>query len=662
MARNDPTATFQQQPLPSSGSDPDRTPAAEPSSPSRADTQLDESTPGGVLLGSDTGITSSLLSHDVRYRTEDVLGKGGMGRVLLAHDQVVGRRVALKQLQPDRVADSGSRARFGREAKLQGQLEHPAIVPVYDIGTDGEGNPFFTMRRVRGQPLDQILQTMAIGQPTKFTRHKLLTAFAQLCLAVHYAHERGVVHRDIKPSNIMLGSYGEIYLLDWGIAKVADEQTSSPRPSFADELDTPAGPHTGRGAVMGSLVTMAPEQALGAEVDARSDVYALGAVLFEILTFEPFHPMGAFAEVVKKVVYGVEPRPSVRVPEADVPPELEEIVVRATKLHPDDRFPTALAMQERLEAYLEGDRDQQLRREGARKHAEAAKAAADEALGRVEGGRGGDAPAAPEETARERALREVGRALALDPQNELALGTFVALLTSPPKELPREVRDEELAHLRRRQRIAGIAAACLYGYISVNALFTWQLGVRDVPTFTNCHIGWAIAFVLSIVSAVRPSYKVLFAVLVTGLTTSVYVTNVYGPFLIVPTLLGVHAAIFALVRDWWLRILGMALTSIGWTLSVFGERGGLFPKVLSYADGNLAMSSPVVVLPEGATTFFMYSAVLTSILAPALVIGALRSSSAKIELAARLQAWQLRRLAGDAARTTSGAFETKKKD
>lgn len=626
MARTDPTATFHDA----------STPSAVDAGAERADgTRLDESEPNGVVLGVD--LDAAPDGGVVRYKEQGLLGKGGMGTVLLVQDTVVGRRVALKQLHTPREKDNGARARFGREAKLQGQLEHPAIVPVYDIGTDDGGNLFFTMRRVRGQTLDDILGQLAAGQAVRFSRHKLLTAFTQLCLAVHYAHERGVVHRDIKPSNIMLGSYGEVYLLDWGIAKVADEKTSM-RESH-DELDTPAAPHTGRGAVMGSLVSMSPEQALGSEIDARTDIYALGAVLFEILTLQPLHPPGAFAEVVKKVVYGVEARPSVRNPEADVAPELEDIVVRATKLHPDDRFPTALAMQEKLEAYLEGDRDRELRKVGARKHADSAKAAADEALGQ--------GAAAAKEAARETALREVGRALALDPENETALQTFVKLLTTAPREVPREVLEEDQVAIRRRLRMGGIAAACLYGYISVNAVTTLSLGVRDTLVFTLCHVGWAIAMLLSIAAAVRPSYKTLGAVLVTGVVTSVYLTNVYSPYLIVPTLLGVHAALFALVREWQLRLLGVLLTSIGWTVSLFGERLGLFPKTLAFEGGNLVIRSPVIDLPEGMMSFFMYSAVLVSILAPALVIGSLRAASAKNELAARVQAWQLRKLVGE---------------
>ena len=653
MARHDPTATFRED-------DPaGRVTVDAPS----AGAQDDSGSGGGVRIdAATTGEVAALaVQPQDRYVSHGVIGQGGMGTVLVVQDRIIGRRVALKQLIADRADDPASRSRFNREALLQGQLEHPAIVPVYDVGMDGHGNPFFTMRRVRGQPLDEVLGTMALarrasqggtatgkGIAARFTRRKLLTAFSQLCLAVHYAHEHGVVHRDIKPSNIMLGHYGEVYLLDWGIAKVETE-VAPKRPSW-DEIATPTAPPTGRGAVIGSLVTMAPEQALGAEVDARSDIYALGAVLFEILTFESLHPPGLFADVVKQIVLGIESRPSIRCPSADVPPELEAIVVRATKLHPDDRYPTALELHEALEGFLEGDRDQQLRREGAARHATAARQAADEALGTA-------APALAEE-ARARALQEVGKALALDPENATALATFVSLLTTPPMELPREVREEDDAGLRKRQRIGGIAAAGLYGYITVNALFTWYLGVRDVRIFTLCHVGWALAMGLSVLAAVRPSYKTLFAVLVTGLLTSVYVTTVYGPFLIVPTLLGVHAALFALVRDWPLRIAGLALTTLGWTVSVFGERLGLFPTVVTYAGGDLSMRSPVVELPAGATTFFMYSAVLTSILAPSLVIGALRSSSAKNELAARLQAWQLRKLvsreAQDAVPPTDG--------
>ena len=570
------------------------------------------------------------LRDDARYSAGALIGEGGMGKVMLVRDRYVGRQVALKELKDDARESSKSRARFEREARLQGQLEHPAIVPVYDIGKAADGSPFFTMKLVKGMSLADVLDEMAKGERTRFSQRKLLSAMSQLCVAVHYAHERGVVHRDIKPANIMLGTYGEVYLLDWGVAKVGLESIAEP---VTRESLPPDGVHTGSGAVLGTLSTMAPEQALGAAVDARTDVYALGAVLFNVLTGIPLHPKGEFDEVVAEILLGVEARPSVRAPDADVAPELEALCVAATRLHPSDRLPSAAALHEAIEAYLDGDRDQELRRASAKKHSSAARAAAD-AVGE----------ATDEEAARAKALREVGKALAFEPGNNEALGTLVELLTTPPKTIPREVAIEEHAMMTRRIRMGGIACASCYGYISLNAFTTWQLGVRDVGAFTTAHVLWGCAFLAGLVTIWKPSYLPLFVAYLFGITTCVFVTSVYSPYLMVPPLLTMHAVLFALVQHWKMRIAMVVIACTGWTASVFGEPLGFLPNTVRYTNGDMLIHSEVIALPEVGMTVYLYLAVLAMLVMPALVIGALRSAWLKSDRAMRLQVWQLRRL------------------
>jgi serine/threonine protein kinase len=583
-----------------------------------------------------------------RYMPQRVLGEGGMGLVRLVSDPVVGRQVALKQLRSDLLTDADALARFDREARLQGQLEHPAIVPVYDVGTAPDGVPFFTMKRVRGQSLADVLHQLASGEPTRFSRRKLLTAFSQLCLAVHYAHERGVVHRDIKPANVMLGPYGEVYLLDWGVAKLADETDGDGR-SSAGPIRAADAVHTAFGDIMGTISTMAPEQALAGEIDARTDVYALGAVLFEILTLTPLHPSGEFDDVADQIVKGVEARPSVRAPEADVPPELEELCVAATRVAPGDRIASALLVHEAVEAFLDGDRDLELRRASANKHLEAARAATEELLGDAR------TAEADDEAGRASALREVGRSLALDPDNRDALAILVRLLTTPPKTTPREVVEEQNADLRRRVRLGGIAAAVVYGYISLNAFSTWQLGVHDLRTFLTAHALWACALAASLVTIWKPTYAALFVTFLFGLVTSVYVTSVYGPFLLVPTLLTMHAVLYSLVRDRWIRIPILVLASLGWTVSVFGELGGLFPNTVHFLNDEISIRSPVIGLPETTTTLYLWASTLAAIIGPGLVVGALRSAWQKNDDAMRVQAWQLRRLVGEGSRRADRA-------
>lgn len=584
--------------------------------------------------------TAAIAELDrARYAHVRLIGEGGMGTVDLVRDARIGRDVAQKRIVGDLVGDAETMARFEREIQLQGQLEHPAIVPVYDAGIGADGAPWFTMKRVRGDSLADVLHTMAEGGPTRFSRRKLLVAFSQLCLAVHYAHERGVVHRDIKPNNVMLGAYGEVYLLDWGVAKVAGEPEEDLRSSERAIRVKRGEALTEVGDVMGTPSTMAPEQAIGATVDARTDVYALGAVLFWILTLEPLHPMGELDDVIAKIVRGVECRPSVRAPTKDVPPELERIVVDATKVDPHHRLASALELHDRVEAYLDGDRDLSLRRDSARRHSESAKKEADLLLSSTT-----PLSSTDEEAVRGRALREVGRALAFDPENREALATMVRLLTTPPKEPPAEVLAEIEAHNVRRVRLGGIACVIVYAYISLNAITTWQLGVKDAKAVLIAHILWGAALIASGITVFRPSYAMLMTVFAIGITASVYVTGVYGPYLLVPVLLTMHGVLFAQASSRRVRLTVVIATSLAWTLSVFGELNGLFPKVVRYVDGNMVMTSPVLGFPQGQTTFYLYAATLAAIVGPGLVVSALRGAGKKNEDAMRIQAWQLRRL------------------
>ena len=175
--------------------------------------------------------------HAVRYRIGDTLGVGGMGEVRRCRDRRIGREVAMKVVRSDAAGLAWMRERFLREARIQGQLEHPCIVPVYDLGMGPDGATYFTMKRVRGATLEDVVDALRAGDPEaerKWSRRRLLSAFSTVCGAVDYAHSRGVVHRDLKPGNVMLGDFGEVYLLDWGLAKVtgeADEDADGPASS-----------------------------------------------------------------------------------------------------------------------------------------------------------------------------------------------------------------------------------------------------------------------------------------------------------------------------------------------------------------------------------------------------------------------------------------------
>src|SRR5271169_7076377 len=226
------------------------------------------------------------------YRYAGALGRGGMGAVFLVEDSRLARRVAMKVLDlPDRSGDL--EARLLREARVLAQIEHPGIVPVHDVGSLADGRVFYTMKYVEGQRLDTFIEGVESVQDR-------LRLFLRICEAVAFAHARGVLHRDLKPANIMVGPFGEVLVMDWGLAKILRGEASSadtsvdPDATILEKSKQPGSANdstkgsviTGHGTVMGTPGYMSPEQARGeVEVlDARSDIFSLGALLRFMLT------------------------------------------------------------------------------------------------------------------------------------------------------------------------------------------------------------------------------------------------------------------------------------------------------------------------------------------------------------------------------------------
>lgn len=407
-----------------------------------------------------------------RYEHISKLGEGGMGLVQLAHDKNVGRDVALKVIREELTSRASVRNRFFREARVQGQLEHPAIVPVYDLGRAPSGQAYFTMKRVKGLTLEQILAGLRRRDPEffeRYSRRRMLTAFSSVCLAMAYVHSRGVVHRDLKPANIMLGDFGEVTVLDWGLAKLPDLD----EPSSVQRVILPAGDgsQTAAGSVLGSPGYMPPEQIRNAgAADSRADIYALGAILFELLTLHPMHHGATVDDVFTSTLMGTAGRPSARAPERKIPQAMDDICLRCVALDPSKR-PSARELHEAIEAFLDGDRDDERRVEQANRHAVVAYAALQRSD--VEE----DANLAAQERAR--ALREVNAALALVPTHQQALSTLVKLLADPPRQMPPEAQ-AELVILQRRERQVGARRASIayLGWLLVVPLLALQ-GVRD---------------------------------------------------------------------------------------------------------------------------------------------------------------------------------------
>ncbi len=233
--------------------------------------------------------------------------RGGLGRVWLARDRVLGRSVALKEILPDRGDDPGYRARFVAEARITGQLEHPSIVPVYELAGGADGRPFYTMRMIRGRTLSAAVRAhhdrRDACQGDMLEMSGLLAAFVSVCNAIAYAHSRGVIHRDLKGQNIILGDFGEAIVLDWGLAKLIDRPDGD-WPEAAVALESgPGEASTLPGQPMGTPGYMAPEQADGRQdlVGHATDIYGLGAVLYEILTGKAPFDTSATPETVRQV-------------------------------------------------------------------------------------------------------------------------------------------------------------------------------------------------------------------------------------------------------------------------------------------------------------------------------------------------------------------------
>jgi serine/threonine-protein kinase len=309
--------------------------------------------PAGHVLMSTLGYQPG---HRERYTLTRLHAQGGIGQVWLARDEALGREVALKELRPEQAGNPAIWSRFLEEARITGQLEHPNIVPVHELARTGEGGqPFYTMRFVKGRTASEAIRDYhhrrAGGESGPLEFRSLLGAFLGICHAVAYAHSRGVIHRDLKPQNVVLGDYGEVIVLDWGLAKLVErlEETLTPAVAVAHEPDRG---ETVQGQVLGTPAYMSPEQAQGRwdRVDRRTDIYGLGAILYEILAgVPPFEGVGT-ADVLRKVA--TEPPATPRSVCATTPPALEAVCLKALRKRPDDRYTSARDLADEVRRYL----------------------------------------------------------------------------------------------------------------------------------------------------------------------------------------------------------------------------------------------------------------------------------------------------------------------
>jgi eukaryotic-like serine/threonine-protein kinase len=310
-----------------------------------------------------TYIGGAPTSSNARFRILRPHARGGLGEVFVASDEELHREVALKQIQDRHALDPQSRARFLLEAEITGGLEHPGIVPVYGLGQDADGRPFYAMRFVKGDSLKEATSRFHQAErpgrdpgERSLALRGLLRRFVDVCNAAAYAHSRGVLHRDLKPGNVMLGPYGETLVVDWGSAKIvgrpgaadgaaATEPTLRP-PSLSGSDPTQAG------TAIGTPAYMSPEQAAGdlGRLGPHSDVYSLGATLYSLLTGRAPYEGPDIGEVLRRVQRG-ELSPPRQVKHA-IPFPLEAICLRAMKLRPEERYDSPRELAEDIEHWL----------------------------------------------------------------------------------------------------------------------------------------------------------------------------------------------------------------------------------------------------------------------------------------------------------------------
>ena len=584
-----------------------------------------------------------------RYEHRALLGEGGMGAVDLFLDRAIGREIAIKRIRPE-ASSAGSLSRFVREARVQGQLEHPAIVPVHDLAETPEGAAFFTMKRVRGASLDAILDALASGDPEARARHgrrKLLTAFATVCLAVDFAHARGVLHRDLKPANVMLGDFGEVYVLDWGLAKVlgataegADagasaEPSSGSVPPVVD-VGSVEGQKTQLGALMGTPGYMSPEQCRG-EIDRlgpASDVYALGCILFEILHLEALHPGKGMAERLASTLTGITMNLD-RAHAADVPPELDRLWRDAVAIDADARIASARELAERVERYLDGERDEARRRELASAHvAQAAAIDMRTPTGRAE------------------AMRELGRALALDPSHEPALRALARALTDLPDEVPPEAQAAiERARTERRVQMARTSAVRLGTWILVIPAviaFGVTSWARGAALITSLLVSAAMALFTWRTRSVSDGWTL--ALLTASSVAIGLVSFVFGPFLLVPSLAATNAIFFAMNADAHLRrfVVGASVAAV--LVPLVLSLGGIEASYYAFEGGVMTIASPMVAFPPVLVMGLLLVVSIALVVTPTVLAGRMRDELARAEEKVLLQAHYLAQLVPEAAR------------
>jgi len=600
--------------------------------PSRqgADTLDGGATPGPSRTRSGDILTEDPTTVSGVYAFGEILGRGGMGEVLLAHDRRIGRDVALKRMRRSQPTEDES-ARFLREARIQARLEHPAIVPVYELSRDPVGRPYFTMKRLSGVTLAEMLAKQLA------TKQRLLRAFAEVCRAVDYAHSKGVVHRDLKPANITLGEFGEVYVLDWGVARVVEDGGGPSGRLHMADIDTLEGAAP-VGDTFGTPGYMAPEQLQNPEVSRAADVYALGSMLFEILTGDPLHPRGQQAAIASTLDGAVVLAPAQRRPDRGVGPELDALCVAMLAKNPAMR-PTARLCADRIEQFLDGDRDVARRKSMAVDLVWAARTA-------LEHGQRGEA------------MRSASRALALDPEAEGAAELITTLMLQPPEQAP-----PELAAWIKKAENDGVsrhARSAIPGYIAIAAflpLMIYSGVLRWTPIIGV--VGFALLLAFCAWQLVRRPERTFVEMVLYACANAamlVMLSRLAGPFTFVPALT-VYITFTVMTYPAFLqRPVALAIIMGGGFMTpILLEVAGVLPRTWEVADGvGLLSRSGAIEVDKQSSAIIVVVASLVTILMAARQSAVLARANRNNQHRLVAQAWHLAQLLPRVAPRTTG--------
>ncbi len=302
-----------------------------------------------------------------RYGEFHLIAEGGMKNIYQVKDPFTARNVAMAIIKDKPAKNQSECNRFIKEARIAANLQHPNIVPIHDIGVTSDHRPFFTMKLIRGENLSSILRKLHDGDPEyleKYDLSRLLIIFQKVCDALSFAHDKGIIHLDLKPENIQVGDYGEVLILDWGLAKLVKlkhEEAGKPKTDARSTVHRHLAQHhyarqTVHGMVKGTPGYMSPEQAVGDinSKDHRTDIYSLGAILYSILTYQRPTVGDSFAAIVKETISGNIIPPSKRAPDKLIPTSLEAVTMKAMAADPDLRYQSIKEFEDEINAFIGG--------------------------------------------------------------------------------------------------------------------------------------------------------------------------------------------------------------------------------------------------------------------------------------------------------------------